>query len=306
MKILTAFFSLLLSSVLFAAPLNNIVVFGDSLSDNGNLYEFMHQRMPISPPYFEGRFSNGPLWVERLADSYFPENGAAHLLDYAFGGAGILEEDDDEVLFTLKHEIEIYLLAHEEKADPNSLFAIWIGANNYLALPENGKNTVHYVNAGIRQGMERLVKAGAKHILILDLPDLGKTPVAREFEAEERLTYFSQLHNEMLVNTMYEMKVKYPNVQWIHFDIHQAFKDILDTPEQYGFTNTHDTCYDTLIKTSSKRKILTMATHLKKMTKNEFCEGYVFFDPVHTTAKVHQILADRVRLLLDSLGVVFS
>lgn len=98
MKLLASLCAFLLSGVVSATPLNNIVVFGDSLSDNGNLYEYMKHQLPQSPPYFEGRFSNGPVWIERLAASYFPNDPNSHLLDYAFGGAGVsVDEEDDEV-----------------------------------------------------------------------------------------------------------------------------------------------------------------------------------------------------------------
>ena len=92
----------LLSSIVFANPLKNIVIFGDSLSDNGNLYAYMKHQLPVSPPYYNGRFTNGPVWVERLASSYF-SGDQSHLLDYAYGGAGVSNDpEDDEVLFTLK------------------------------------------------------------------------------------------------------------------------------------------------------------------------------------------------------------
>lgn len=44
-----------------------IVVFGDSLSDTGNFYYISGDTYPVSPPYYNGRFSNGPVWIETLA-----------------------------------------------------------------------------------------------------------------------------------------------------------------------------------------------------------------------------------------------
>src|SRR6188472_2981783 len=99
MKLLATLGALLFSGFVTATPLHNMVVFGDSLSDNGNLYEFMKHQLPQDPPYFAGRFSNGPVWVEHLVASYFPNDPSSHLFDYAFGGAGVSEEDGDDVLF---------------------------------------------------------------------------------------------------------------------------------------------------------------------------------------------------------------
>ncbi|KAJ3147113.1 hypothetical protein HDU86_008109 [Geranomyces michiganensis] len=58
------------------------VVFGDSLSDNGNFYAFTNRSYPPSPPYYGGRFSNGPTWIELVAEKY----GAA-MANLAWGGA---------------------------------------------------------------------------------------------------------------------------------------------------------------------------------------------------------------------------
>ena len=59
-------------STLQAAPITDIVAFGDSLSDTGNLFTLTsvagQPGFPLSPPYDNGRFANGPIWLEVLAD----------------------------------------------------------------------------------------------------------------------------------------------------------------------------------------------------------------------------------------------
>ena len=52
------------ASTASAQSYDRLVVFGDSLSANGNLYAISGQ--PTSPPYFPGRFSNGPVFPELL------------------------------------------------------------------------------------------------------------------------------------------------------------------------------------------------------------------------------------------------
>src|SRR5690242_15979940 len=66
-----------------------LLVFGDSLSDVGNFYIFNGKTDPKAP-YFEGRFSNGPLWIELFAEEMgFPpvKPSLAGGLNYAYGGA---------------------------------------------------------------------------------------------------------------------------------------------------------------------------------------------------------------------------
>jgi len=52
MKLLATLGAFLFSGIVAATPLHNVVIFGDSLSDNGNLYEFMKHQLPQSPPVF--------------------------------------------------------------------------------------------------------------------------------------------------------------------------------------------------------------------------------------------------------------
>lgn len=311
MKIISIIFALLLSTIACAEPLNKIVVFGDSLSDNGNLYEYMKHQLPLSPPYYEGRFTNGPVWVELLTKALYPSDWHAHLLDYAFGGAGVLVENgdfDDDTLFTLGHEIDSYLLVHQNQADEHSLFVVWMGANNYLAVPDEMDSTINAVNQGIKTSLQRLVDRGAKHILVINLPDLGNTPAAHDFEATEELTYCAKTHNVVLAKNISQLQVDNPNVQWLLFDVDQLFASVMDDPSQFGFSNITETCYEELLDVPSSKSVLNMvaSVHPHKLNAKKACDGYFFFDPVHPSASAHSLMSDRILDLLRNSGVEFG
>ena len=85
-----------------ATPYSGIFVFGDSLSDSGNVFESTHgvATAPYDPvpalPYAIGghHFSNGATWIERVADDLKLAQAAMPALrerglfgNYAFGGA---------------------------------------------------------------------------------------------------------------------------------------------------------------------------------------------------------------------------
>lgn len=306
MKLLITLGACLLSGIISATPIRNIVVFGDSLSDNGNFYDFMNHQMPQSPPYFNGRFSNGPVWIEHLASAYFPKNPDSHMQNYAFGGAGVSEEEDDDVLFTLRKEITTYLLAHNDKADKDSLFVVWIGANNYLGLPFEVEKTLNDVNYGLVQGLKRLVNKGAQHILVLNLPDLGRIPAANEFNSVAELAYFAKQHNAALDVSMADLKSTYPAVNWYYFDMNQAFAHVLDNPAEYGFTNITGTCFDASINENTKKSVLKMVASVKPKLGQNACEGYLFFDLVHPSALAHKVMAEKAKVMLDAAGLEFS
>ncbi len=70
-----------LTSIASAGAYSDLIVYGDSLSDNGNLFAFDGGTYP-PPPYYMGRMSNGPVAVEDLA-----HNLGLPLLDFAWIGA---------------------------------------------------------------------------------------------------------------------------------------------------------------------------------------------------------------------------
>src|SRR5215469_11423416 len=74
-----AFVLITMTSLASASSFPAIIVYGDSLSDNGNLYALA--AYPPSPPY-DQRFSNGPVAVEQMAAAF-----GAPLFDFAYGGA---------------------------------------------------------------------------------------------------------------------------------------------------------------------------------------------------------------------------
>ncbi len=304
MKLITTIGAFLFSGIVAAAPLHNIVAFGDSLSDNGNLYEFMKHQLPQSPPYFEGRFSNGPVWIEHLIASYFPKDPNSHLLDYAFGGAGISEDDGDDALLSLKGEMNDYFKDHK-KASADNLYVVWIGANNYLGMPSEIEQTLKEVNSGIVQGLERLAQNGAKNILLLNLPDLGRTPAAYEFGSADVFTYFSTQHNKSLNDTIAEMKQKYPDINWLFFDLNKAFDDVLEHAGEYGFNNITDTCVNSVVDDLTKKSVLNIVARTQPKMASNACDGYLFFDLVHPTALAHKILSEKARIMLDEAGVEF-
>ena len=85
MKKMILLFSLLMcwSAVGFADRINKVVYFGDSLTDTGNIYMYGHI-MPKSPPYYNGRFSNGPVWSEYLDAALSKRNIASDNLSNGY------------------------------------------------------------------------------------------------------------------------------------------------------------------------------------------------------------------------------
>lgn len=312
MNIIVTLFVLFFSMSVSAKPLNNLVVFGDSLSDSGNLYEYMNHQLPVSPPYYHGRFTNGPVWIELLAEKYYGQAASEHLHNYAYGGAGVMDEADEEdggVLFTFKRELDNYFLTHQDKANAETLYVVWIGSNNYLAFPDDEEKMLNTVTTGIKTGLQRLVDHGAKNLLIVNLPDMGLTPASRDSgDSPEELSRLTKRHNQMFHDDILAFEEKYPEIHWVYLDVNQIFSEILTAPAQFGFTNTTDTCYEAMMpEASSQNAVLNMvATVIPGARKADACTGYLFFDPVHPSALAHQIMAEKSEELIAQAGIQFE
>lgn len=231
---------------LSAAPINKkfdtIVTFGDSLSDNGNLYRYMLHFLPASPPYFEGRFSNGPVWVEQLYQAIFKQEDKG-MQDYAVGGAGAVLSMKENLPFTLGLEVDDYYYWHSYDHVDTSLYIVWIGSNNYLNGPlDVEKITTKVINA-ISTNIESLIEHGGNKFMLVGLPDLGATPEAVELGRSELLHQLSLTHNNKLKNLYHQLGQKHPDITMVYFDVNQLFNELVTNPQKYGINNTTEPCY---------------------------------------------------------------
>lgn len=237
-KILTLFLSLLLCTNVFAGPIKEFVVIGDSLSDNGNLYNSLFKLIPKSPPYFEGRFSNGPTWAEDAGQYYFENFGVSYKID-AYGGATAIMHDRKYDKFIaptiLEWEVYKYLFESRFQDQSNVLFALWIGANDYLYdQQEDTSALVNSVVDKISWGIQTLINNGAKQIVVLNLPDMSRTPFAKTQGTGERLHLLSALHNQRLAEAVAVLQKNNPNVKLLQIDIFSIFNDLLDNVDQFN------------------------------------------------------------------------
>jgi phospholipase/lecithinase/hemolysin len=168
----------------------SMTVFGDSLSDTGNVFVATGGTVPTTP-YSAGRFSDGPVWIDHLATGLgLPSGAVAFLLggnNYAFGGART-GAGTSPVPGLLAQIGGVWAPTHPT-ADANGLYVVVGGVNDIRdarsAFPTNsagdqaGRQAAAEATANnLRTGLGLLAGAGARHVLIATLPDLGNTPEA--------------------------------------------------------------------------------------------------------------------------------
>lgn len=236
-KSLLLFLSIFLTTQLYAMPFHRIAFFGDSLSDNGNLYQWLLHIIPKSPPYFRGRFSNGETWSEDLGQYYYHRYYISYKIYAVAGATAIYHSPNSRFISpsTLSMEIERYFLDALFKNKKDYLFVLWIGGNDYLFDDKTDPNlATDKVVVHIYEAMQTLIKAGGINFVILNLPDLSKIPFARNNGLSNRLNLMSQLHNLKLSKAMDKLKATYPGIKIILINIYDMFNDMMVDPEKYN------------------------------------------------------------------------
>lgn len=160
----------------FQAPAqaySQLYVFGDSLSDTGNIGRWTFDS------------SSHQLYDEILAKNIgttlTPSSQGG--LNYAEGGGVAVPGLDSE--YTTQDQVKSYLNSTGGKADPDGLYIHWIGGNDLAAaaLSLNPISAVEIATNSATQAASQvndLLKAGAGTVVVPTVPNIGLTPVLME------------------------------------------------------------------------------------------------------------------------------
>ena len=281
--------ALLVSALLGALPpnaradLTDLVVFGDSLSDVGNLSDISGGIYP-GPYYFNGRVSNGNVWAEHFSGAlglgtltYSRAGGD----DIAFAGARTTGTPFPDNIFIRDLDDQVSSFLGSRTADDSTLYIVWVGANDLLNQLEGGGGTEQtYVNRIITE-MGRLITDGARNFLVPNLPDLGLTP--RFSPTPAAATAASEAFNSALAAALDTLENSNPALTLYRLDIHAAFNEIIGNPSAFGLTNVTDPAAPGLEVGDS-----SYDTNL--IVPNP--DGYLFWDELHPTRAGHALLGE--------------
>lgn len=275
---------------------NQIYTFGDSLSDTGNGYKATNGGIFQGLPYFAGRASNGLLWIDYLAielgldpTTFIDPSSAEDGVNFAFNGATTANFNTTAPGFLpgLETQLQAFiapLLMSGKSANPDALYILWAGANDYLGGRQNDPSIP--VN-NLTQAVTSLHGIGARNFMVLNLPKLGKTPIAQfnpfdpvdpinSFNPEE-LNNLSSQHNQALKQGILGLNQSLSNSYISLFDIGGLLDNAIANPQKFGLTNVTDSCLS--------------------LTSGTICNNpheYLFWDYIHPTTSAHQIIASGV------------
>ena len=295
---------LLASQAASATDFSQVVVFGDSLSDAGNIS--LASAPQIQPPL---RFTTNPgkTAAELVAD------GLGHPItaslaggtDFAWGGAGLV--NNVAAVPTLPQQLGMYLTATGGQADPNALYQVWGGANDIFYLTGTSTDSTVLAtgtaNAAITEvGMlGQLKAAGANYVVVYNLPDLGKTPsaAAQGAAASAGATQLAVLYNSTLSSGLSQLSSQGLNV--VPVNTYGLINEVVANPAAFGFSNVTDAACGLA---ASSVQCGPQGAGLPYSYAAGTDESYLFADGVHPTTAAHRLLSQVVLAELAAPGQI--
>ncbi len=262
------------------APMfGDLVVFGDSLSDTGNSKSNFNT--PESPPYWFGRYSNGRNWVDNthswLSITTTAGDGPRNGNNRAFGGASSGGGSSFVIIPNVGKQVDDWDANHNFAS--NDAAAIWAGGNDILNYGETSAQTVI---DNIEDNSDQLISAGARYLILFELPPLEKTPSAQEDNSASENQDMHELVVEfnaklsVLANDLAQSNGITVNV----IPIWQVFEMTYWSGEHFAVTNvTHPACDHDGALCDRNDPIASNA------------DEYIFFDKIHPTLTTHSVIS---------------
>lgn len=296
-----------------AKPFTAMYVIGDSLSDQGNLFNATETLtglgLPAADHYYQGRFSNGEVCAGFLAERMGLGLAATAIggTNYAYGGArteyNVVENPPTEGgflpgLYPWTLDLERQAFAADGVNDPRGLYVLFSGSNDLADLIGfalvSGFDAASAAVDGVIQGAEEIIEAyvaaGARDILVPNVPDMGLVPHVAGMDplpgmpADSTLVSDTATALSVRYNTaLDEMLMQFNGVNIIRFDTFSLVRKMTNNPAAYGLTNVTAPCYTGFVDPARPNDTVCSTP-----------ETYLFWDYEHPTTTVHALLAERM------------
>lgn len=270
------------------------VVFGSSLSDTGNFCNLTPANC-TSAPYAAPRYSNGPVFPELIAARFGSSASASRTggTNYAYAGArtGPIAGTTQPVP-NMTQQVEQYLASVGYQTNPQYLYivdAVTAGHDILDGVNLAGGNVNNTVlNAtvtNVAMAIHRLYAAGARHILVANSTDVGRTPRAQALSATAvtSATQMSLQFNAALAQHIEVLRASLPGIRVYELDVASLASDVMASPAEYGYSNVTQPCFNDLLLTPT---LCTAAG------------SYFFWDSFNPSATAHQLASQRALLAL--------
>ena len=294
------------------ASFTSLYIFGDGVSTTAT-----NHASGQSQYYFGGRWSNGRVWVELLAqqlnltNNFWYSNNIADQLSYTNLSASSTNWSYSSNNWSYYGDTSANLVANVNTfAAPtdasNALFIVWVNDAdfvNYIGnfYPSTNMATwTNAINLSLTNHFTAITNLFAKGVHTLLMPnavDVSEVPQyalyypsAFKNFVRQMVIYFNTGFSVTLSNSM----VSYPGLKIYEPDFFTKLDNILANPASYGLTNA-------LYNGQSVDAIDDPALTDKSL--NGPGTNYIFWDYTDPTAKTHAIMADIAKQLIAPVQI---
>ena len=286
------------------AEFSKLVVFGDSLSDTGNIALFN-----LPAPYFRNRISDGPVGVDFIANSIGSNADASrHLLgspqgfNYAVSGGNIVGTDPED----LAQQVNAHLQRVDQQTDQEALYVIIMGGNDLrdirsITNAAIASQRISAVAARLDTQIARLVDAGARAFLIANVPNVGRIPETLQRQADDpTISARAEAYVRQYNAAFDQVLAKYlqrDDLAVSSFDLFQALENILNNFTALGFRSRDEGCF---IPSNFPFSLDNPPIELDCLVFG--FESRIFFDNIHPSSRTNELLAPQFIAALPSLS----
>jgi outer membrane lipase/esterase len=285
-------------------------VIGASLSDNGNTCIQTPTSCPPSPPYAQGIASNGTLWVTTVAARYgaqvTPSLRGGN--NFAYGGATTgavpgntatpavpnMVQQTEQVLqragFTINPQNLVIVDASTFGNNVN--VALTLAAANPSQSTQIVTNTITAAVTDIVGIINRFYAAGARNILVVNSPNIGRTPLLQgsgNATAIATATTMAQQFNGALAQQANNVRAVSPGLSLFLYDVFTTQNQVQANPAAFGFGNATVPCF--IPPQGANPPSLCSPNAAQQNT-------FFFWDPFHPTAGAGALVANQVIALI--------
>lgn len=271
------------------AQFERVIIFGDSLSDTGNLAII---NLPF--PYFENRISNGPVAADFVTQSlglnadrsgHLFSNGSGN--NFSVAGGNIIGGDPED----LTQQIDAFFARDSDPLSSLDLVIVFMGGNDLrdirnIADESSAAQRINETIMVIKQQLQRLVDAGARKIFVPNVANIGRVPETLNRETSDPgvsslAANYVRSYNQLLESSLSGL-IDAGDTEIVIFDLFSALESILETPQAFGFDNSTQGCFD-----PDEFDIETSCVLFGLNSR-------VFFDSLHPSSKTHQLIAQQM------------
>lgn len=272
-----------------AQAFSNTYFIGDSLTDSGQ---------------FGSRFTTNPgqVWSQVLAqklgtDAAPSSQGGSN---YAVGGARVAVDElldpssppgpTNPPLPAMTTQTNQLLAMSNGRLDGQALYTVWGGANDLFAAVKDPFNMSRIVADSVGNQaalVNALSQAGARYILVPNIPDLGMTP---EFSGSPISAGIATLLSDSY-NQAFSQQLATSSANIIPLNVSALLHEVAADPQAYGFSN---------VSTAACGSVPSRLCTPADLVAAGADQHYLFADGVHPSSGGHRAIADYAHAVLSA------